>query len=270
LDALPDAPGLRAVRAKVHAEASSMCPTCGRRHLLDSHCSVAPEVVHHVDPPPVEASPEADALDDATTPTGSEAAPERDHGPARSRLRSVVAYLGLDAGSFGEVDDDAPGAAASSEVSRWAWSEPEDAAPATADTPYPRLRRVVTFLGFDLGADDRASATEPGQPGVAPSSITSTISTISTTSTISADEGDDDEHALVPDPPIPMTESSIDVDDEETDDEETDDEETDRVTSPDDAPRKYWRRTDDDILYRPTRRPRSPRRAWRDRIASRG
>jgi hypothetical protein len=264
LDALPDAPGLRAVRAKVHAEASSLCPTCGRRHLLDSRCSVAPEVVHDVDPPPVEAAPDADALDDATTPTGSDTAPEGDHSSARSRLRSVVAYLGLDAASFGDVDDDAPGAAASSEVSRWAWSEPEDATPATDDTPYPRLRRVVAFLGFDLGADDRARATEPGEPPVAPSS------TMSTTSINSVDEGDDEEDALVPDLPIPMTESSIDADDEETDDEATDDEMTDRVTSPDDAPRKYWRRTDDDILYRPSRRPRSPRRAWRDRIASRG
>ena len=116
LDALPDAPGLRAVRAKVHAEASSMCPTCGRRHLLDSHCSAAPEVVHDVDPPPVETAPEPDALEDATTPTRSDTAREGDNGSARSRLRSVVAYLGLDAASFGDVGDDAPGAAASSEV----------------------------------------------------------------------------------------------------------------------------------------------------------
>jgi len=227
-----------------------MCPTCGRRHLLDSHCSAAPEVVHDVDPPPVETAPEPDALEDATTPTRSDTAREGDNGSARSRLRSVVAYLGLDAASFGDVGDDAPGAAASSEVSRWAWSEPEDAAPATADPPYPRLKRVAAFLGFDLGADDRARATELGQPPVAPSS---------TTSIDSADEGEDDEDALVPDLPIPMAAPSIDADDEETD----------RVTSPDDAPRKYWRRTDDDILYRPSRRPRSPRRAWRDRIASR-
>jgi len=268
LDALPDAPGLRAVRAKVHAEASSMCPTCGRRHLLDSHCSAAPEVVHDVDPPPVETAPEPDALEDATTPTRSDTAREGDNGSARSRLRSVVAYLGLDAASFGDVGDDAPGAAASSEVSRWAWSEPEDAAPATADPPYPRLKRAAAFLGFDLGADDRARATELGQPPAAPSSTTSIDSADE------GDEGEDDEDALVPDLPIPMTAPSIDADDEEaddeeTDDEETDDEETDRVTSPDDAPRKYWRRTDDDILYRPSRRPRSPRRAWRDRIASR-
>jgi len=127
----------------------------------------------------------------------------------------------------------------------------------------------VAFLGFDLGADGCASATEPGQPPVAPPSTTSITSITSINAAEEGDDGDDDEDALVPDLPVPMTESPIDTDDEETD-EETGDEATVRVTIPDDAPRKYWRRTDDDILYRPSRRPRSPRRAWRDRIASRG
>ena len=41
------------------------------------------------------------------------------------------------------------------------------------------------------------------------------------------------------------------------------------VATVDAAPPQSWRRTDDDILYRPSRRRRSPRRAWRDRVMSR-
>jgi hypothetical protein len=42
------------------------------------------------------------------------------------------------------------------------------------------------------------------------------------------------------------------------------------VPDADEASPRSWRRADDDILYRPSRRPRSPRRAWRDRVSSRG
>ena len=70
------------------------------------------------------------------------------------------------------------------------------------------------------------------------------------------------EDEMPPVEPIAVAESPTDVD--------VDAEETPVDAVPDEATRHYWRRSDDDILYRPSRRPRSPRRAWRDRITSRG
>src|SRR5207253_345329 len=82
--------------------------------------------------------PEADEPDVATTATATDAAPGRDHGSTRRLLESVITYLGLDAASFGDVDDDVRA----------------EAAPATAAPPPLRITRLAAFLGFDLGADD--------------------------------------------------------------------------------------------------------------------
>ena len=133
-----------------------MCPTCGRRHLLEGRCAVAPEVVHDAEPPPIEARPEADEPDVATAATATDAAPGRDHGSTRRLLESVITYLGLDAASFGDVDDDVRA----------------EAAPATAAPPPLRITRLAAFLGFDLGADDNVGATEVGELVVAMPSTT--------------------------------------------------------------------------------------------------
>ena len=77
---------------------------------------------------------------------------------------------------------------------------------------------------------------------------------------------DDDEAVFDPDL-AEEAEESLEVADVAVD---ADAEETPVDAVPDEATRHYWRRSDDDILYRPSRRPRSPRRAWRDRITSRG
>ena len=206
--------------------------------------------VHDVDD-----SQRTDWLRDATTPTRRDA--PRRAPRARRLVGSVIAYLGLDSASFGAVDD-VRGTAADSHAPESLWRQPDDA-PSPDLGPRPqRVRRIVAFLGIDVGAVDGVTATEPAEVPIA------------TASTAPAPDEDEDEAEPEPEPededeiapvdPIATTESPIDVDAEETP----------VVAVSDDATRHYWRRTDDDILYRPARRSRSPRRAWRDRTASRG
>jgi hypothetical protein len=253
LDAIPDAAGLRAVRAKVHAEASAVCPNCGRRHLLDSRCSSAPDVVHDEEPPPVEAPAGADSLHahpfDATRDD-----PRR---RARRLFVSVTTYLGLDSASFGEVDDDVSATAAGTHASGSVSPRPEDAPQPGGGPRRPSVQRIAAFLGFELGAIDRADATDAIEVVVATSS---TALIASDDAQAEAEAEAEPEAEIAPVDPIATPESPIDVEAEETP----------TVTASDDAARHYWRRTDDDILYRPSRRPRSPRRAWRDRMASWG
>ena len=250
LDAIPDAAGLRAVRAKVHAEASAVCPNCGRRHLLDSHCSSAPDVVHDEEPPPVDAPAGADA------PHAHPFDATRDDPRRRARrlFASVTTYLGLDSASFGEVDDDVSATAADADASGSLSPRPEDG-PRRA-----RVQRIAAFLGFEVGAIDRVEATDAIEVVIATSSTASYEAEAEAEAEAELEAEPEPEAEIAPVDPIATTGSPIDVEAEETP----------TVTTSDDASRHYWRRTDDDILYRPSRRPRSQRRSWRDRMASRG
>jgi hypothetical protein len=229
LDAVSETAALRAVRAKVHAEAVSVCPSCGRRHLLDGHCSAAPDMTGCVEG----VGAQLDGFDDTRTGTGSDAANERDHTRARRLVGSVIVYLGLDPGSFGEVDDD-----------RAPWSAADAGPPEWPRPARSRARRAIAFLGFDVSATDNVSADEDGDGlAAAPSA--------STDEQVAPDE------EIAPDDPPAGTQLPI----------EWDACETAPVTTSDDASRRDWHRADDDIL--PLRRPRLPRRAWRDRVTSR-
>jgi hypothetical protein len=231
LDAVSDTAALRAVRAKVHAEALTVCPSCGRRHLLDSHCSAAPDMTGCVEG----VGAHLDELDDTRTVTGSDAANERDDTRARRLVASVIVYLGLDPGSFGEVDDD-----------RIPWTAADAGPPEWLGPARSRVQRAIAFLGVDVSATDAASTDEE----VAPDGETALDEETAPDEEITPDE------EIAPDEQ-PGTQSPI----------EWDACETATVTTSDDASRHDWRRADDDIL--PSRRPRSPRRAWRDRVASR-
>jgi hypothetical protein len=208
-----------------------VCSNCGLRHLLDSHCSAAPDAAHDAEPLPVEV-PEGAA---------SRAGERGDDTRARRLVGSLINFLGLDPASFGEVDDDTPSpAAAAGEVRtpRWLWPEPGHVRQPSAGPPPARTRRVISFFGFDVGADGAAPerrviaepATVPTEKGE-PAPEARTAPTDSPTELAAPDSG--------------------------------------MVATVDAAPPQSWRRTDDDILYRPSRRPRSPRRAWRDRVTSR-
>ena len=261
LDTVSDAAGLRAVCAKVHAEASTVCPSCGRRHLLDNRCSAAPAVVLDEEALPDESPVRAPAPDTAV---------ERAATSARRLLGSVIAYLGLDPASFGEVDADTRGRAV----------------PPPSVRSHPlRVQRVIAFLGFEVAAAPGVEATENDDDDVV---VTPDVAPTSSPA----------EEVLAPDDDAPPAESvgvdldvdvnvdvdvEIDVDvdvgtDADVDmdmdvdvgtDVDVDVDLSEPAMRPDDAARRYWRRTDDDILYRPSRRPRSPRRVWRDRTASR-
>jgi hypothetical protein len=251
LDAIPDVAGLRAVRAKVHAEASPVCPSCGRHHLLDGHCSGATVVVHDVDDPQrsgdhgESADAHADSPQDATTPTQRDA-PERAL-RARRLFRSAIAFVGLDPASYGAVDDVGRGTAADADGQDWLGL---DIGPRR-----PRVQRIAAFLGVDVPI-------APSPTDATPTDPTPTATTWTDSDEAEADAGDDNTAGdeLAPVDPIAVAESPTDGDAEEMP----------MIDVPDDTTRHYWRRSDDDILYRPSRRPRSPRRAWRDRITSRG
>ena len=217
------------MRAKVHAEASAVCATCGRRHLLDSHCSAALHVVHEASCPPVEA-PDGDA----------DVAVERDATLGRRLVASVITYLGLDAASFGAVDD-------------------RDLPPLEAvdlfdaiDGPAPSgARRVIAFLGIDVSTVGGARGDDDDDDD---------------------DDNDDDDDGPVTEPEgSPADEYERAPAGDETAGTVAADEVAPSVTvvmtAADDHGRQYWSRADDDILYRPSRRPRSPRRTWRARRA---
>jgi hypothetical protein len=248
LDDVSAAAGIRAVRAKVHAEASSVCKSCGRRHLLDSHCSAAADAAHG--DCGERAGGHLDQLTEATPDTGTDAAVAPDDNRARRLVGSVITYLGLDPASFGEVDDGVPSPVADAGTAGGLWPEPEpEDAPQPFDgLPRLRVRRLITFLGFDVGAVHSVSSMAHDDDSVATPSTASTASSTAAT----------DEELLPADQTAP-TESPVDAD--------ADANQTATVIASDGASRHYWRRTDDDILYRPSRRPRSPRRAWRDRVA---
>jgi len=249
LDPIVDAVGLRAVRAKVQAEASTVCSTCGLRHLLESSCSAAPDGVDDEETPLAEGSPPepwhggGTGDVDASTDTGTDAAVARDDARARRLVSALMTYLGLDPGSFGEVDDRTPspeGAAGDvGTPARW-WRGPMNVRQPAAGPPSPPMRRVITFLGLDVSADETATNRHHV---TAPDTAADTAAT------------DEEAHAPADEPA--RTDSPIELESGGTEL---------AATAEDPAPR-YWRRADDDILYRPSRRPRSPRRAWRDRRA---
>lgn len=181
-----------------------------------------------------------DRLRDAT-------APERAL-RARRLFRSAIAYLGLDPASFGAVDD-ARGADADSDG-------PGSLAPEIGPR-LPRVQRVVAFLGIDVDAVDGVTVPEPNELPIVPSPTAPTRNPLVEDDNV--DEADNTaEPEIAPVDPIAVAQSPTDA------------EELPVVAVSDATTRHYWRRTDDDILYRPSRRPRSPRRAWRDRITSRG
>jgi hypothetical protein len=221
-----DAAGPRAVRAKVLAEVSAVCPDCGLRHLLDSQCSgPAADEVHETEPSLV--APLATASADEAPAT--QRAVERGDARIRQLVGSLLTYFGLDPASFGEVDESTP-----------------SPAPATATakpvTPVsrPSMRRLISFLGFDVGA----GAFARDAPRIAAPPTASTQET----------------EPLLGDQIASAADSPTDVESADTE----------RVAATANLAPQPWSRGDDDILYRRSRRPRSPRRAWRDRVSSRG
>jgi hypothetical protein len=125
------------------------------------------------------------------------------------------------------------------------------------------MQRVIAFLGFDVEAPAPVNA--DAHDDVEDDDVEHVD--VEDDDVEHVDVEDDTaptEEARAPDDDVPGTDSPADVHVDLTETSETA-----SVTASDDEPRRHWRRADDDILYRPSRRPRSPRRAWRDRTPSR-